>query len=264
MVPEEEQIVKYQGTSTLNVPTLLLLVITICSAYYFTVMDKSNKLNLVKSSINNFKNTTDQVNRTIPNSKSDDNKNQKVKNKENIKTSTSTSSTKTKKVKKRDEITNLYDKKIISHIYDGEHLLHKEQYADCIKLFEKLLQKYSLSPRMVYGHARCLHRLAEQMRSNAFLMKAIESYGEVAKKPDVPKKLIKLSGLEQAKQYIFLGHTRKSIVTLNNLVKLLPGDVDVLNELGISYLILGSNKLAIHPFQEVSVSSKINQQVLSF
>lgn len=258
VIPDEDKIAKYQGTSTLNVPTLLLLIVTVATAYYISLADKNKQTNLVSRSSNNDPRNDTTTNRTIPveensfdsNNSNNNNINSNISNNKTKNSETEKRKSAKKQKSKRDQITNVYDKKISSYIYDGEHLLNKGQYAECISFFENLLQKYSLSPRITYGHAKCLHKLAEKMRSNAFLMKAIESYGEVANKPDVPKTLLKMSLIEQAKQYVFLGHTRKAIVTLNSLIKTLPGDVDALNELGVSYLILGSNKLALAPFQD--------------
>ena len=254
-ISDDDEIYKHKPTSTLNVPTLFLLVMTISIAYYVSISDKTKENIVRRHSTNSNSNktsskNTDAVNRTLPEGPkgpdSKNNNNNVLNGKETIKEKPTK-----KKKSKRNELTNSYDKKIMSHIYDGEHLLNKGQYAECISFFENLLLKYSLSPRIIYGHAQCLHKLAEKMKSNALLMKAIESYGEVANKPDVPKKLLKVSLIEQSKQYIFLGHTRSAIKSLNNLIALVPQDVDALNELGVCYLILGSNKLALTPFHDV-------------
>ena len=168
---------------------------------------------------------------------------------ENHKTKTKQKSR--KKSSKKDSITNSYDKKILRYISEGELYYKHHQYPECISFFEKLYKKYTLSPRSVYGQALCLDKLSEQMRSNELLKKAIIAYGEVAKQPDVPHKLLKLALITQANKYIFLGDNRRAVVVLNDLSRQIPNDLEVLNELGIAYLMMGANNQAKKVFEQV-------------
>lgn len=46
---------------------------------------------------------------------------------------------------------------------------------------------------------------------------------------------------------------RASLVTLEKLVEIFPGDTGLKNDLGVAYLLLGDNKGAKKVYEEVSV-----------
>ena len=152
---------------------------------------------------------------------------------------------------KINSITNAYDRKIISQINDGEHYFNRGQYPECISHFEKLLKQYPHSPRAMYGQAKCLDKLSEKMRSNELLSKSIDAYGEVAKQPGITNELLKQSLMKQSERLIFFGKGRDSVNVLVKLTEHLPNDVDVLNKLGTSYLIMGSNRKAFDIHKKV-------------
>jgi len=105
----------------------------------------------------------------------------------------------------------------------------------------------------MFGQAKCLDRLAEQMRSNELLSKAIDAYSEVAKQPAITNELLKQAMLQQAERLIFFGRTRDAVNVLAKLTEKLPSDAEVLNKLGTSYLIMGSNRKAFN------IHYKVNQ-----
>ncbi|XP_067409811.1 aspartyl/asparaginyl beta-hydroxylase isoform X5 [Emydura macquarii macquarii] len=155
------------------------------------------------------------------------------------------------KKKKKPKLLNKFDKTIKAELDAAEKLRKKGKVEEAMKAFEVLVSKYPQSPRAKYGKAQCEDDLAEKMRSNEMLQKAINTYEEVASLPNVPAALVKLSLKRQADRQQFLGHMRSSLVTLQKLVHLFPKDISVKNDLGVGYLLRGDNSNAKKVYEEV-------------
>uniref|UniRef100_A0A8C4VK00 Aspartate beta-hydroxylase n=1 Tax=Gopherus evgoodei TaxID=1825980 RepID=A0A8C4VK00_9SAUR len=156
-----------------------------------------------------------------------------------------------KKAKKKPKLLNKFDKTIKAELNAAEKLRKKGKVEEAVKAFEVLVSKYPQSPRARYGKAQCEDDLAEKMRSNEILQKAINTFQEVASLPDVPADLVKLSLKRQADRQQFLGHMRSSLVTLQKLVHLFPNDISLKNDLGVGYLLIGDNSNAKKVYEEV-------------
>ncbi|KAM7174985.1 aspartyl/asparaginyl beta-hydroxylase isoform 1-T1 [Macrochelys suwanniensis] len=157
----------------------------------------------------------------------------------------------TEKAKKKPKLLNKFDKTIKAELNAAEKLRKKGKVEEAMKAFEVLVSKYPQSPRARYGKAQCEDDLAEKMRSNEILQKAINTFEEVASLPDVPADLVKLSLKRQADRQQFLGHMRGSMVTLQKLVHLFPNDISLKNDLGVGYLLIGDNSNAKKVYEEV-------------
>ncbi|XP_067836261.1 aspartyl/asparaginyl beta-hydroxylase isoform X2 [Heptranchias perlo] len=153
--------------------------------------------------------------------------------------------------KKKPKLLNKLDKTIKSELDAAEKLRKKGKSEEALKAFNELLRSYPQSPRAKYGKAQSEDDLAEKMRSNEILQRAINTYGEVADMPNPTADLVKLTMRRQANRQQFLGHIKRSVVTLQKLVDRYPDDVSIKNELGVSYLLLGDNKNAKNVYEEV-------------
>ncbi|XP_058636912.1 aspartyl/asparaginyl beta-hydroxylase isoform X2 [Onychostoma macrolepis] len=153
--------------------------------------------------------------------------------------------------KKKPKLLNKFDKTIKSEINAAEKLRKKGKIQESLHAFEALVQKFPQSPRCRYGKAQAEDDLAEKMRSNEMLLKAVNSYREVAELPDVPPDLIKATLKRRADRQQFLGRTRGSLATLEELVQIFPEDISLKNDLGVAHLLLGDNKSAKRIYEEV-------------
>ncbi|XP_050970085.1 aspartyl/asparaginyl beta-hydroxylase isoform X6 [Labeo rohita] len=153
--------------------------------------------------------------------------------------------------KKKPKLLNKFDKIIKSEINAAEKLRKKGKIEESLRAFEALVQKFPQSPRCRYGKAQAEDDLAEKMRSNDMLLKAVTTYREVAELPDVPPDLIKATLKRRADRQQFLGRTRGSLATLERLVQIFPEDISIKNELGVAHLLLGDNKGAKRIYEEV-------------
>ncbi|KFQ49733.1 Aspartyl/asparaginyl beta-hydroxylase, partial [Nestor notabilis] len=153
--------------------------------------------------------------------------------------------------KKKPKLLNKFDKTIKAELDAAEKLRKKGKVEEALRAFETLVNQYPQSPRARYGKAQSEDDLAEKMRSNEMLQKAINTYDEVVSLPNVPSDLIKLSLKREADRQQFLGRMRGSLVTLQKLVQLFPSDTSFKNDLGVGYLLIGDNGNAKKVYEEV-------------
>uniref|UniRef100_A0A8C3K2T3 Aspartate beta-hydroxylase n=1 Tax=Calidris pygmaea TaxID=425635 RepID=A0A8C3K2T3_9CHAR len=155
------------------------------------------------------------------------------------------------KKKKKPKLLNKFDKTIKAELDAAEKLRKKGKVEEALRAFEALVNQYPQSPRARYGKAQSEDDLAEKMRSNEMLQKAINTYDEVVSLPNVPSDLIKLSLKREADRQQFLGRMRGSLITLQKLVQLFPDDTSFKNDLGVGYLLIGDNSNAKKVYEEV-------------
>ncbi|XP_052572056.1 aspartyl/asparaginyl beta-hydroxylase isoform X7 [Peromyscus californicus insignis] len=153
--------------------------------------------------------------------------------------------------KKKPKLLNKFDKTVKAELDAAEKLRKRGKIEEAMNAFEELVRKYPQSPRARYGKAQCEDDLAEKRRSNEVLRRAIETYQEAASLPDAPTDLVKLSLKRRSERQQFLGHMRGSLLTLQRLVQLFPGDTTLKNDLGVGYLLMGDNDSAKKVYEEV-------------
>ncbi|MCJ8731724.1 hypothetical protein PDJAM_G00202670 [Pangasius djambal] len=153
--------------------------------------------------------------------------------------------------KKKPSLLNKFDKTIKSEINAAEKLRKKGKVEEALRAFEALVQKYPQSPRSRYGKAQAEDDMAEKLRSNEMLLKAVNTYREAAELPDAPADLIKATLKRRADRQQFLGRTKGSLATLERLVQIFPEDITLRNDLGVAHLLIGDNKGAKRVYEEV-------------
>ncbi|KAK2860634.1 hypothetical protein Q7C36_004800 [Tachysurus vachellii] len=153
--------------------------------------------------------------------------------------------------KKKPSILNKFDKIIKSEINAAEKLRKKGKVEEALRAFEALVQKYPQSPRSRYGKAQAEDDMAEKLRSNEMLLKAVNTYREAAELPDAPAELIKVTLKRRADRQQFLGRTKGSLATLERLVQIFPDDITLKNDLGVAHLLIGDNVGAKRVYEEV-------------
>ncbi|XP_062377157.1 aspartyl/asparaginyl beta-hydroxylase isoform X5 [Sardina pilchardus] len=157
--------------------------------------------------------------------------------------------------KKKPKMFNKFDKTIKSELDAAEKLRKKGKAEEALRAFEGLVQKYPHSPRSRYGKAQSEDDVAEKLRSNDLLLKAVNSYKEAAELPEAPVALIKAALKRRADRQQFLGRMRGSLATLQLLVQTFPDDIALQNDLGVAYLLIGDNKAAKQVYEEVLVKA---------
>ncbi|XP_066536471.1 aspartyl/asparaginyl beta-hydroxylase isoform X2 [Hoplias malabaricus] len=153
--------------------------------------------------------------------------------------------------KKKPKFFNKFDKTIKSEINAAEKLRKNGKVEEALRAFETLVQKYPQSPRSRYGKAQAEDDMAEKLRSNEMLLKAVNTYREAADLPDAPAALIKATLKRRADRQQFLGRTKGSLATLEKLVQIFPEDIILKNDLGVAHLLVGDNSGAKQIYEEV-------------
>ncbi|XP_036452335.1 aspartyl/asparaginyl beta-hydroxylase isoform X5 [Colossoma macropomum] len=159
--------------------------------------------------------------------------------------------TETEAKKKKPKFFNKFDKTIKAEINAAEKLRKKGKVEEALRAFEALVQKYPQSPRSRYGKAQAEDDMAEKLRSNEMLLKAVNTYKEAADLPDAPADLIKATLKRRADRQQFLGRTRGSLATLEKLVQIFPEDITLKNDLGVAHLLIGDNIGAKQIYEEI-------------
>ncbi|XP_054620889.1 aspartyl/asparaginyl beta-hydroxylase isoform X1 [Dunckerocampus dactyliophorus] len=158
---------------------------------------------------------------------------------------------KEKAKKKKAKLLNNLDKTIKAEVDAAEKLRKKGKVEAALKAFEMLVQQHPQSPRARYGKAQAEDDLAEKMRSNDLLQKAINSYRDAAELPDATSDLVRAALKRRAERQQFLGRMRGAVATLERLVQIFPEDIHLKNDLGVAHLLLGDNKGAKKVYEEV-------------
>ena len=161
---------------------------------------------------------------------------------------------KSKKTKQADPlaaITNSFDKSISKELDKAQSVLDKGQIQDAVFKFETLANKYPKSPRAMYGKAQSLDKLSELRQSNEILQQCIDTYGRVTEIPNCPMELKRRAVRRQADRLSFLGKAGQAAYVLKRLLNELPSDVNVMNELGVQYLMSGRSREAENVYTQV-------------
>lgn len=167
---------------------------------------------------------------------------------------------KTKKAKPADPlaaITNNLDKTIAKELERAQSVLDKGQIGDALRRFEGLVNKYPKSPRAMYGKAQSLDKLADLKQSNDVLHQSIEAYSRVVDLPECPLELKRRVMRRQADRLSFLGKVGQAANVLKKLLNLFPGDLKLMNELGVQYLLSGKNRDAENIYNQVCIKNKL-------
>uniref|UniRef100_A0A8C8EXQ9 Aspartate beta-hydroxylase n=1 Tax=Oncorhynchus tshawytscha TaxID=74940 RepID=A0A8C8EXQ9_ONCTS len=156
-----------------------------------------------------------------------------------------------KEKKKKPKLLNTFEKTIKSEIDAAEKLRKKGKVEEAVRAFDTLVQQYPQSPRCRYGKALAEDDLAEKMRSNDMLQKALSTYKEASELPNATPDLIKATLKKRAERQQFLGRMRGALATLEKLVQIFPEDMALKNDLGVAHLLIGDNKSAKRVYEEV-------------
>ncbi|KAM9839263.1 aspartyl/asparaginyl beta-hydroxylase-like isoform 2-T2 [Aulostomus maculatus] len=158
---------------------------------------------------------------------------------------------KEKAKKKKPKLLNKLDKTIKAELDAAEKLRKKGKLEEALRMFEALVHQHPHSPRSRYGKAQVEDDLAEKLRSNDMLQRAINTYREAAELPDVTSDLLRAALKRRAERQRFLGRMRGSLATLEKLVQVFPEDISLKNDLGVAHLLVGDNKGAKRVYEEV-------------
>ncbi|XP_047493946.1 cell surface glycoprotein 1-like isoform X2 [Penaeus chinensis] len=122
--------------------------------------------------------------------------------------------------------------------------------------FGALLHRLPQSARALYGRACSLDRLAEVERSNSRLEQAIATYRSVIDMADehpdkVPLPLLRLAAEKCIERMRFRGFMGKAVRVQQRLLQRFPEDINLRNQIGVTFLLMNQPTAAKDVFKEV-------------
>uniref|UniRef100_T1JK47 Aspartyl/asparaginy/proline hydroxylase domain-containing protein n=1 Tax=Strigamia maritima TaxID=126957 RepID=T1JK47_STRMM len=146
-------------------------------------------------------------------------------------------------------ITNDYDFEIRKEIDEADKLVEKAPDR-ALTMFQSILELHPQSPRAVFGKAMAIGGLSDVHKSNQMLEQCIFTFKDVLDLPDVPDDLFRMAALKCTDRMRFRGFHIKSLKVLDRLIHRFPGDVSVVNQKAVTYLLMGRNKDAKEVLEE--------------
>lgn len=158
----------------------------------------------------------------------------------------------------KDSITNDEDYEIRSELDRSDRLIKTDPEA-ALEGFNRILQGGLKSPRALYGRARALDILSEKKRSNKLLEASVKTFTDLLGLGDkVPDDLMTLAGNRCVERMNFRGWNAKALDVLDLMAKRFSENSDIKNQIGTQYLLMGEDRKARKPFQEVLRTDPLN------
>ncbi|KAK9505820.1 hypothetical protein O3M35_009795 [Rhynocoris fuscipes] len=136
------------------------------------------------------------------------------------------------------EITNSDDWAIKEELDLAEEEFNFDRIQSAMDKFTLVLTKRPKSPRALYGLARAFDNQAEAKSSNKLLDKAIDTYMEVVKAPQVPDELFRRASERLINRLRFRGRHMNAVPVHRELINRFNNTVQYRNDLAITYLMV--------------------------
>jgi aspartate beta-hydroxylase len=150
--------------------------------------------------------------------------------------------------KEKYTLAELTHKEEISRV---EYLIEMKRYSDANDALVKLSKILPNSPRCVLASAMLIDRMAELEKSNAKLRQAVDIYKKLLNMQDVDESILYIAGRRLINRLNFLGKINDAIFYNKQLVLRIPNNFALVNDLGISYLMVNRPQLAKEQFINV-------------
>ena len=132
-----------------------------------------------------------------------------------------------------------------------ESLVKNEDLKKAINFLTKLAIRLPNSPRCVYLSALIFDRLSEIEQSNSKLKKSIDIYKKLILLEDADAGLVYIAGKRLINRLSFMGLTKDAIKYNELLASRFPRDFNLINDLGVSYLMVNKPEQAKKHFRKV-------------
>uniref|UniRef100_A0A914VUX4 Aspartyl/asparaginy/proline hydroxylase domain-containing protein n=1 Tax=Plectus sambesii TaxID=2011161 RepID=A0A914VUX4_9BILA len=168
---------------------------------------------------------------------------------------------------KRHAITNRDDHKFRDLLDSADFLVEKHDMDKAFAIYEQVLSTNPKSPRAHFGMARAYDIQSEHKMSNKMLELAIHSYEAVVENDDTPDELFRQAADRLTERARFRGWMVKAVKAQRALLDRFPDDLNLLNEFGVTFLMMGRNddaKKVFHDILEIDPSNGFAQAHYGF
>ncbi|KAM3727269.1 Aspartyl/asparaginyl beta-hydroxylase [Dirofilaria immitis] len=159
---------------------------------------------------------------------------------------------------KRHAITNRVDHKYRNQLDRADYLVEKHDYHSAITIFENVLRANPDSPRAHFGIARANDIRSEIESDHSFLDIAINEYQEVLDIDDTPDALFNQAAYRLIDRARFRGLLHLVLRAQRSLIDRYPDDLQLQNNQGLTFLMMGREDDARMIFENVLKISPTN------
>ncbi|VDM47949.1 unnamed protein product [Toxocara canis] len=152
---------------------------------------------------------------------------------------------------KRRAITNRDDHRFRDQLDMADHLVEKHEYRTAFAIFDDVLRYNPDSPRAHFGKARAFDIRSELDADKTYLDMAINEYQEVLDCDDTPDALFRQAANRLIDRARFRGSLHKALVAQRSLIDRYPEDIQLQNDFGLTFLMMGRRDDAQKVFQDV-------------
>jgi aspartate beta-hydroxylase len=151
----------------------------------------------------------------------------------------------------RKAITNRDDYKHRNRLDTADFLLEKHEFAKASSLYEQVLSYNKESPRGHFGKARTL-QLRSEFEGNEYLLDAaIAEYQIVLDDEDTPEALFRMTADNIIECARYRGNLHKVMTVQRALLDRFPDDIELQNNFGVTFLMMGRIEDARNVFSAV-------------
>ncbi|CAG9533667.1 unnamed protein product [Cercopithifilaria johnstoni] len=161
-------------------------------------------------------------------------------------------------VYKRHAITNRDDHKYRNQLDHADYLVEKHDYHSAIAIFNTILRANPNSPRAHFGIARANDIRSEIESDHSFLNTAINEYQEVLDIDETPDALFNQAAYRLIDRARFRGLLHRVLQAQRSLIDRYPDDLQLYNNQGLTFLMMGREDDARKIFENVLKISPTN------
>ncbi|VDM95672.1 unnamed protein product [Thelazia callipaeda] len=159
---------------------------------------------------------------------------------------------------KRHAITNRDDHRYRDQLDRADYLVEKHDYRPAIAIFESILRNNPDSPRAHFGIARANDIRSESESDYKLLDIAINEYQEVLDIDDTPDALFNQAAYRLIDRARFRGALHRVLQAQRSLIDRYPDDLQLHNDQGLTFLMMGRKDDARLIFENVLKVSPTN------
>lgn len=132
-----------------------------------------------------------------------------------------------------------------------EDLIDRNEYKLAIQQLKPLMKVIPTSHRCLYASAFLIDRISEFEKNNYKLIQSIEIYKKLFSLGDLHKSLIYVAGRRLINRLQFVGKFQEAISYGEYINRIISSNLNIINDLGISYLMSNKLKQAKEKFEQV-------------
>jgi len=138
-----------------------------------------------------------------------------------------------------------------TEILKVEDLIDRHEFKLAIEQLKPLMKIMPLSPRCLFASAYLIDQISEREKNNIKLYQCIEIYKKLFNSGELHKSLLYVAGRRLVNRLQFIGRLRDAISYGEYMNKMISSNLNIINDLAISYLMANKLKQAKEKFEQV-------------